>query len=106
MFSNNAKRAGITAVFIISALTVGATTNEAATENRKGESQGYHCADRYDCKDWRGGVYHRWEGGVHYYYGGGEELGYGNKPKKIHDKIQYEPQYDDEYETPDYYQDH
>lgn len=106
MNSFNAKRVGITAVFIISALTVGAAANEAATEKPKGDNQGYHCDDRYACKAWRGGVYHRSESGVNYYYGGGEELGYGNKPKKIHYKLQHDFQYNDEYEDPIYYQDY
>lgn len=106
MISINTKRIGISAASIIWALTISATTNNTAAKEWKGDNQGYHCDDRYDCKGWRGGVYHRSESGVNYYYGGGEELGYGNKPKKIHYKLQHDFQYNDEYEDPIYYQDY
>jgi hypothetical protein len=106
MYSINMRRIAVGVVFASCALMAGATTNGANAKEWKDDAEGYRCHERYQCNDWRGGIYHRSEGGVNYYYGGGEELGYGNRPRKIHYKFQYVFQNDDDYEAPNYYQDY
>jgi hypothetical protein len=78
MFSTLLKRIAVGVSFVVCALTVSATTNDAAAKKWKGDNQGFHCDDWYHCEGRNGGVYHRSEDGINYYYGGmGVGSGYG-----------------------------